>query len=917
MNLGQRTAGRRIAAAVVALAVGVPLVAASTGGAAAQADPPIPDDGLGPIVIAAPPQVSERTEVLQAGVSGLVDRSIDSFPNEQVQVFAFAEVGNIMYVGGKFTEVVTAAGATHAQPFLAAFDRDSGAWIDSFRPTLDGPVWDLKLLDDGRLVVAGQFTNINGEANTAAIAFIDPATGVVDDSRVAVQLTGSTRRALVRALDIEAGFLYLGGNFTRLTGSDGVQKRVGQAARLRLSDERVDGAFLPNVGGIVFDIDADGDRVYIVGNFQLVNDEFHPGLGVVSSANGSLVPNLQPFVRTSTRSYQQAVLSRGDEVWQVGSEHNRQAYRTSDYQLIRSWVSQPYGDGQAVAELNGIVYTGSHSVNRGNPSWLYRDAITWPGLVGQTGRKPIRYNAAFDTAIHEQLDWVPQFGSNGGEGSWELFADSTSCLWSGGDFTRGSYDGDTPRFARGFVKFCAADQTPPAPPSSPTAELVGDGINLAWAASPGDDRDLEVRYEILKNDSIFASFISTLTFRDPAGTTDDRYFVRAMDGTGNRSATTRVVTAAAGPDTSRPTTPADLAASVDDNDVTLTWTASVDNVGVTDYAVLRNGVEIDRVVDPTALVVDAPDGDSWFQVRAFDAAGNESFKTPPVKVTVDRPDVDTAPPSTPSDLAGVVNVDGNIDLTWTASTDNVAVADYLVYRNNVLIDTVTTASTVYLDPPVGDSYLQVRARDAAGNQGFKTPPIKVTVAEDPGVDTTRPSTPSDLAGVQEASGDVTLTWTPSTDNVGVTEYVLLRNGTEIGRTPDSTFLVVAPPSGTSWFQVRALDAAGNESFKTPPLQFEVVAQPGVDDTAPTTPRNLLGTIDAATSVTILTWEASTDAVGVTEYRVLRNGTIVGTVDGVTLTADTAAEPGGNWYQIQALDAAGNESFRTAPLRLDL
>ena len=28
------------------------------------------------------------------------------------------------------------------------------------------------------------------------------------------------------------------------------------------------------------------------------------------------------------------------------------------------------------------------------------------------------------------------FGSNGGEGSWELFADSTDCLWTGGDFSR-------------------------------------------------------------------------------------------------------------------------------------------------------------------------------------------------------------------------------------------------------------------------------------------------------------------------------------------------------------------------------------------------------------------------------------------------------------------------------------------------
>ena len=79
-----------------------------------------------------------------------------------------------------------------------------------------------------------------------------------------------------------------------------------------------------------------------------------------------------PVSRSNTRrSYQQAILAVGEQVWQVGSEHNRQAYRKSDYGLIRSWVSNPYGDGQAVAELNGIVYTGSHA--NGN-TLLYRDA---------------------------------------------------------------------------------------------------------------------------------------------------------------------------------------------------------------------------------------------------------------------------------------------------------------------------------------------------------------------------------------------------------------------------------------------------------------------------------------------------------------------------------------------------------------
>ncbi len=618
---------------MLALAMGVPVAFASSGSAGAQADPPIPDDGLPPVVIAGSPVVSERTEILAAGVSGLVDREIDTFPNTQAHVLAFAELNGVIYVGGKFTQVDFAAGGSAPQSFLAAFDRDTGNWIPGFQPTLDGAVWDLKILDSGMLVVAGQFSNVDGAADTAAIAFLDPVTGaVVPDSELGIRLTGSDRRPLIRAMDIEGQYLYLAGNFTRLTGTDGVERQVNQVGRVDLTTGRIDTNFRPQPDGIVFDIDADGDRVYFVGNFYNVNGEFHPGLGVVSSANAEFIPGLQPFVRTNSRSYQQAITSLGDEVWMVGSEHNRQVYQASDYGLIRSWVSDPYGDGQAVTELNGIVYTGSHAVRQGNPTNLYRNAIRWPNPVADTigappgtpAIQPIRYMGAFDTSIHEQIDWVPQIGADGGEGSWELFADSTDCLWSGGDFTRGSFDGDTPRFVKGFAKFCAVDQTPPEPPSSPTAEVVGGGVDLAWEASPGDDRPGEVRYELLKNDGVFASFISTLTFRDPDGTPDDRYFVRAMDVAGNRSATTRVFTADSGPDTSRPTTPQNLAFSVDPdvdpNDVTLTWDASTDNVGVTEYRVLRNGVEIDTTPDTTYVVVDAPSACTWNQLSPSGAS---------------------------------------------------------------------------------------------------------------------------------------------------------------------------------------------------------------------------------------------------------------------------------------------------------
>jgi len=403
-----------------------------------------------------PELVSPRTEVLQAGVVGSNEQN-DTFPETDISVAAIAEVGDTIYVGGKFTHVeIAATGRRHDQPFLAAFDRATGAWIDTFRPGFNGNVWDLKATEDGRLIVAGQFTRVNGEPNTAGVVMVDATTGAVDPIwRVNLTLTGSDRWPIARTLDIEGGKVYIGGNFTRIAGTNGVITRVGQIARVDLSTGNVDRSFLPDFDGIVFDIDADGDRVYVVGNFLYVNGIWSIGLAILQAGNGALVAGLEPWVRTSinntNRSYQQAVLALDDQIWQAGSEHNRQVYRPSDYSLIRSWVSDPYGDGQALATLNGVVYSGSHANGSTN---LYQDAYRWPGLDGATSNKPVRWMAAFSTVAPEHLTWYPDIGTQNGEGSWELFVDSTDCLWTGGDFNRGSYDGDTPRYVQGFAKFC-------------------------------------------------------------------------------------------------------------------------------------------------------------------------------------------------------------------------------------------------------------------------------------------------------------------------------------------------------------------------------------------------------------------------------------------------------------------------------
>ncbi|TDV55018.1 CARDB domain-containing protein [Actinophytocola oryzae] len=77
---------------------------------------------------------------------------------------------------------------------------------------------------------------------------------------------------------------------------------------------------------------------------------------------------------------------------------------------------------------------------------------------------------------------------------------------------------------------------------------------------------------------------------------------------------------------------------------------------------------------------------------------------------------DTQAPSAPTALALTEPASGQIRLAWSASTDNVGVTGYTVYRNGVAVSTLT--GTTYMESQPTGSRLEyfVRARDAAGNE---------------------------------------------------------------------------------------------------------------------------------------------------------------------------------------------------------
>ena len=122
--------------------------------------------------------------------------------------------------------------------------------------------------------------------------------------------------------------------------------------------------------------------------------------------------------------------------------------------------------------------------------------------------------------------------------------------------------------------------------------------------------------------------ISTLGYTDSglaAGTTYG-YSVIALDAAGNASAAAAASAKTLTLDTTPPTAPGNLKATVKPRKVALTWTASTDNVGVAGYRAYRNGVLIATVAAGSLSYTDgsAPKGADSYTVAAYDAAGNKS-----------------------------------------------------------------------------------------------------------------------------------------------------------------------------------------------------------------------------------------------------------------------------------------------------
>jgi hypothetical protein len=338
-------------------------------------------------------------------------------------------------------------------------------------------------------------------------------------------------------------------------------------------------------------------------------------------------------------------------------------------------------------------------------------------------------------------------------------------------------------------------------------------------------------------------------------------------------------------DTQAPLTPAPTTSQVGPTAVQLTWSPVSDDTYVNGYGIYRRdddvaGADFVRIrnvgaaLPPSATqftFVDenVPVGNHTYAVDAVDSASplkvnhpnafQGSNTTDPILQGVEwgnRSALGTAfagrqgdvlAPSTPANLVATVKVNpapqpDQVMLTWSASSDNVGVTGYNVFRNGAQIATVTGAppAAAFADTVTGvaggtQTYTYtVSAGDGAGNVSPRSAPASATVT--PKADTTAPDAVTTLVAntrdvytgaTAPAIGahDVSLSWSATRDNVGVAGYGIYRRPaasltpaavpafTKIADVNAATLAFVdrSVATGTYDYTIDAVDSAGNRS----------------------------------------------------------------------------------------------------------
>ena len=295
---------------------------------------------------------------------------------------------------------------------------------------------------------------------------------------------------------------------------------------------------------------------------------------------------------------------------------------------------------------------------------------------------------------------------------------------------------------------------------------------------------------------------------------------------------------------------------------------------------------------------------------------------------------DRSAPTTPTNLAAGTITQTSVNLSWNASTDNSGKLSYRVRITNLktssnAIATVSQSQTTYAakylssDTPYS---FAVYAVDDAGNKSAESNVVNVSTPA-----ATAPAPPSLQATVLGPS-QVQLTWTQSAD-YGISNnccsYGINLNGNRITQHINWTS---APPgslsaiirhltrSTTYSFSVSAIDYTGQNAGTSNTVV--VTTQASNDFTPPSPPTALHLVQDDTCGEVWLGWIEATDESdpqSLIEYEIYVNGVLspLPVSGGIDVDFVYATAHGDNYFEVKAVDRAGNTSTASNLLKLFL
>ncbi|WP_111708595.1 endonuclease [Lutibacter citreus] len=496
-------------------------------------------------------------------------------------------------------------------------------------------------------------------------------------------------------------------------------------------------------------------------------------------------------------------------------------------------------------------------------------------------------------------------------------------------------------------------EAPTAPTNLTASNITNTTVDLNWTVST--DNVGVTSYEIFVDGSSYAT--STAASTTLTGLTIDTMYditVYAKDAFGNTStvSNTENITTTNIIDTTNPSIPTTLVVSNETNtSIDLSWTASTDNEAIKEYDVYIDGI-LESTTSSTTFTASGltPSTTYSFSVLARDTSDNESSS---LSIAVDG--TTTATPSfcgsetftnigASSSSYTSVNWTGDGGGTWNATgarTDQTITGKAITIKNGTLT-TPTTANgigelTVTTKLPFSDSASSINVKVnnvIVGNIPYSSsattttiPNINIsgsiTIVFDGSTsgnrvsiddlswscfsssDTETPSTIADLSASNVTNDSADLTWTVSTDNVGVTSYEIFKDGVFLASSTTNSYNVSGLTINTSYeFTVYAKDAAGNTSLVSNPENFTTTNI--IDTTNPSIPTALVVSNETNTSID-LSWTASTDNEAIKEYDVYINGILESTTSSTTFTASGLIPSTTYSFSVLARDTSDNES----------